>query len=188
MRNSLITTFIKYNSQLNLSAIREPDEIFLKHIQDALELEKIIKLDSWKKIVDVGTWWWFPLLPLATQYPENTFVWIDARQKKIRAINNMIEELWLSNAKAIRTRMEEHTEKYDYLTARAVAYIDKLRPRSQKLLKKWWRMILYKLRSEEENADIKKLCKRERLSLEAEHHYKLYKEDVERVIYVIRTG
>ena len=185
-RKPLITTFTHYNNQLNLSAIRKPKDIFIKHIQDALELEKVMSFGLWKKIVDVWTGGGFPLLPLAIQNPGNSFVGIDARQKKVKTINKMIEELNISNAKAIRSRMEEHKEKYDYLTARAVAYIDKLWPRVKHLVKPGAKIILFKLRSEEENTDIKKLCHREKLFLESEHHYKLYEEDEERVIYVLK--
>lgn len=135
-RQPLVDTFIKYNTQLNLSAIREPEDIFVKHIQDALELEKVLKFEEGKTIVDIGTGGGFPLLPLAIQYPDNRFTGIDARRKKIDAVNAMIQELNLKNVKARRSRIEEYNDKFDYVTARAVAYIDKLWDRSQHLLRK----------------------------------------------------
>jgi len=46
MRIDLIKIFLEKNKQINLSAIRDADGIFLKHIKDALELEKILKIKN----------------------------------------------------------------------------------------------------------------------------------------------
>jgi 16S rRNA (guanine527-N7)-methyltransferase len=65
MREKLIKIFLEKNEQINLSAIRDSDGVFLKHIKDALELEKILKIKNGKTICDIGTGGGFPLLPLA---------------------------------------------------------------------------------------------------------------------------
>ena len=64
-RDNLINTFLGKNKQINLSAIRDEDWVMVKHIQDSLELEKIIDRKEWMKIADIGTGGWFPLMPLA---------------------------------------------------------------------------------------------------------------------------
>ncbi len=64
------------------------------------------------------------------------FTGIDARRKKVDAINEMIGSLKLKNCIAIRTRIEDHHHQYDIVTARAVAYADKIIPRSLPLCKK----------------------------------------------------
>lgn len=61
---------------------------------------------------------------------------IDARRKKIDAIMEMVHTLKLANVKAIRTRAEDHTQQYEYVTARAVGYIQKLVPQLYHLIKK----------------------------------------------------
>jgi 16S rRNA G527 N7-methylase RsmG len=48
----------------------------------------------------------------------------------------MITNLKISNAAALRTRAEDHKTTYDYVTARAVGYIDKLLPQIHHLVKK----------------------------------------------------
>lgn len=48
----------------------------------------------------------------------------------------MITNLKIPNAKALRTRAEDHKEQYDYVTARAVGYIEKLLPQVHHLVKK----------------------------------------------------
>lgn len=47
-RQPLIHTFIERNSQINLSAIREAEDIYVKHILDSLELTKIFNLNTCK--------------------------------------------------------------------------------------------------------------------------------------------
>ena len=42
-REMLIDTFMKKNSQINLSAIRDHDEIYTKHILDSIELDKVLQ-------------------------------------------------------------------------------------------------------------------------------------------------
>jgi len=74
-------------------------------------------------------------LPIAISNPELQCTGIDSTKKKIDAINKMIKNLKITNVKTIRTRAENHKEQYDYVTARAVAYIDKLLPQIHHLVK-----------------------------------------------------
>jgi len=54
-RQPLIDEFIRINSHTNLSAIRDPEGIQVKHIQDSLEIAKAIKLHPQTTLCDVGT-------------------------------------------------------------------------------------------------------------------------------------
>ncbi len=73
-RQSLIDAFVELNAQINLSAIREPGQIYVKHILDALELNKLITFDPSRLVADVGTGSGFPLLPLAKSHPDVQFI------------------------------------------------------------------------------------------------------------------
>ena len=75
-------------------------------------------------------------MPLAITNPYAHFVGLDARNKKIKAIQDMVDQLGLKNIDLVRSRIEEHKGDYDIITARAVGYIDKLLNRTQHLLKK----------------------------------------------------
>ena len=189
MRESLIKIFLKKNSELNLSAIRDEEWVQIKHINDSLELTKIWIINSWMSVCDIWTWWGFPLLPLAISYPDVTFLWIDSVRKKTVAVNEIIEKLELKNAHVDRTRIEEYNEKkFDVITARAVAYSDKLLKRSYPLLKKGWYFLFMKQKIPEERDLLLQLIKKYHLTLEQEHEYKLYPSDIERVIYVLRKN
>ncbi len=133
----LIDVFLAKNSELNLSAIRDVDGVFVKHIQDSLELLKIIDFVDDALIVDVGTGGGFPLLPLAMSCPQAHFTGIDARRKKVAAINDMLDALHVANAQAVWVRVEDYAlAKADIVTARAVAHVDILIPWMLQVVKK----------------------------------------------------
>ncbi len=186
MRDKLIKVFLEKNNQINLSAIRDADGILVKHINDSIELNNFLKIKNGKTVCDVWTWWWFPLLPLAMTNSGAKFTWIDARRKKVDAVNDMIQKLWLKNVECKRTRIEDFEEKFDFVTARAVAYIDKVIPRSYDLLRKWGHFILYKQYDESEYESLKNICKKYKLDIKEKHKYFLFDGDIERVIYVIK--
>ena len=185
MRENLISIFLEKNNQLNLSAIRDHDWVMTKHILDSIELNKFFGLEKWKKVCDIWTGWGFPLLPLTITNPEVSFVWLDARRKKVDTVNEMIDILWIKNAKCVRSRIEDFTEQFDYITARAVWYVDKIIPRSYDLLKKWWYFIFYKQHDEGELKVLEEMCKKYRLKIVSTHRYSLFDWDIDRVIYVI---
>ena len=183
----LIQMFLEKNKQINLSAIRDEDGVKIKHIQDSLELEKLVGRKEWMEIADIGTWWGFPLMPLAMSHPECNFVWIDSIKKKTIAVWDIIDKLWIKNVKMIRTRVEEIRDlKFDLVTARAVAYADKLLNRLYPITKKWGTIAIMKQSNDLEKKLILSEIKKKNLTLNKEHHYKLFDWDIEWVIYIIK--
>lgn len=187
IRQELIDVFLAKNSELNLSAIRDTDGVFVKHIQDSLEVLKILDFADDALVVDVGTGGGFPLLPLAISLPHVRFTGIDARRKKIEAINDMLDTLHVSNAQAIWVRAEDYVlTKADIVTARAVSHVDVLIPWMLQVVKKWGKLTLYKEYKEEEKKALEALCKKHNISIEKEHHYVLFAGDIDRVIYILQ--
>lgn len=152
--------FMKKNSQINLSAIRDKDWIIEKHFIDSIMLNIFIELE-WK-VADMWTGWWFPLIPLAIINPEVKFTWIDSVAKKLKAIDWFVEELWLNNITTLNWRAEEigqnlqYREQFDYVTSRATAYFPTLLEYVIPLLKVWWIFCAYKLNDKEELKSAKK--------------------------------
>lgn len=184
--DNLIDIFLETNSHLNLSAIRDKEGVKLKHITDSLEAKEVFSFTDDLEVCDIGTGGGFPLLPLALSYPQVHFVGIDARKKKVDAVNAMIGQLGITNAKAIWTRIEDYQGQFDLITARAVGYIDKLLLWATPLLNKGGHMLIYKQASDEEKADLKQLCKTYKFRILREHYYQLAPEDIQRVLYLIQ--
>ena len=118
---------IKWNSKINLTAITEKDEVWLKHFKDSLSLDRILDLDNVETVIDVGTGAGFPGIPLKIVHPHLKLTLIDSLDKRIRFLNTVIDELSLENVITIHGRAEDlaqmdiHREKYDLCVSRAVA-------------------------------------------------------------------
>ena len=183
----LIHAFLEKNKQINLSAIRDEEWVRVKHIQDSLELEKIIDRKEWMRIADIGTGGGFPLMPLAISHPECNFVWIDSVRKKTIAVWEILEELGVKNVEMMRTRIEDiKNQTFDLVTARAVAYSDKLLNWATPLVKKWWKIALMKQVNDEEKKVLIVTAKKKNLIFEKEYKYKLFEWDIDRVIYILK--
>ncbi len=185
-QQNLIELFMQINQQVNLSAIRDYEWIKTKHIKDSLQIENLIELKNKRNILDLGTGWWFPLLPLSIEYPKCNFVWIDWRKKKINAINTIIKELKIENAKWIRQRAENHKKSYDLITARAVWHVSKIVPLCCSLIKRNWYILLYKQNNKEEYEDLLKICNKKSLEIIKSYNYKLFENDIQRIIYLLK--
>lgn len=128
--HALVKAFLHENANINLSALRTEDACWNGNILDSLALADAVeakKIPAPHMLMDIGTGGGFPLLPLAMMYPESTCVGIDSIGKKVLAIARIAQSVGIKNMKVIAERSEniarkaEHREKYDTVTARAVA-------------------------------------------------------------------
>jgi 16S rRNA (guanine527-N7)-methyltransferase len=107
------------NAHVNLTSIDSPEGILTLHMLDSLSIAPDL-LDA-STVLDVGTGGGFPGLPLAVACPQREFLLIDGTQKKIRFVNDAIEALGITNAKAVAERAEKLDEpKFDAVIVRAV--------------------------------------------------------------------
>ncbi len=119
---------IEWNKNINLTAITEPEEIIKKHFIDSLTISKNIKKDS--SIIDVGTGAGFPGIPLKIVREDINVVLLDALNKRLNFLNEVIKENKLENIETVHFRAEEvgknkiYREKYDVATSRAVAQLN----------------------------------------------------------------
>jgi 16S rRNA (guanine527-N7)-methyltransferase len=100
------------------------DNFYEHHVLHSLGICKVINFKPGSDILDVGTGGGFPGIPLAIMFPESNFHLIDARNKKIKVVNDVIEKLELKNVKAEHKRAEELKGKYDFIVSRAVTRMD----------------------------------------------------------------
>jgi len=117
----------EWNEKINLTAIVEPQEIFVKHFVDSLSVIPFLKKSGAKTVADVGTGAGFPGFPIKICCPEIKLTLIDSLDKRIKFLEFVASELKLQNVKCLHGRAEDiganpmYREKFDFVTARAVA-------------------------------------------------------------------
>lgn len=114
---------IEWNEKINLTAIKEPEEIIEKHFYDC-----ILPLSSGLingRCADVGSGAGFPGLVWKIVKPELEIVLIEPTGKRCTFLNTVIRELGLNGISVVNQRSEDYVRKergaFDTVTARAVA-------------------------------------------------------------------
>jgi len=117
----------EWNEKMNLTAIEEEHEIFVKHFVDSLSIMPSLKKSGAKTVADVGTGAGFPGIPVKICCPEIKLTLIDSLEKRVKFLEFVCSELKLKDVRCIHGRAEdigansEFREKFDFVTARAVA-------------------------------------------------------------------
>lgn len=124
--NKFYELLIEWNEKINLTRIVEKEEVYLKHFYDSLTIAKVVDLSKKETLCDVGTGAGFPGVVLKIVYPNLKITLVDSLLKRVNYLNIIIEELELENIHATHSRGEDFKEKFDVVTARAVANIEKL--------------------------------------------------------------
>ena len=121
----LLDELQRWNKKVNLTAIRDRDEMVTAHLLDSLVARPLL---HGIRILDVGTGGGFPGLPLAIAEPDREFDLIDSNNKKIMFVQHMIGLLGLDNVNAVKARTEDYAPGYrfDTVIARAVATVPRL--------------------------------------------------------------
>ena len=123
---------LEWNEKVNLTAITERDEFIKKHFIDSLCCLPHEEYKQSETVIDVGTGAGFPGMPLAIVSPDKKFLLVDSLNKRIKILNEIIDELGLKNVEAVHGRAEdlakqkEYRENYDFCVSRAVANLSTL--------------------------------------------------------------
>lgn len=186
---SYLALVIEKNKELNLTRIDTEEKGMLLHIEDSLScLEEFLQKDG--EFLDIGTGGGFPGVPLAIA-SGRTGVLIDSVQKKARAVQEMIEELGLSDqieARGIRSEdlARETGEHFTTVIARAVSSLPVVMEFATPLLTLGGELIALRGKEEEQTPDqLKEIADKLGLDFVSKRH--IYISEVyERNIYVYR--
>ncbi|HEO5251132.1 TPA: 16S rRNA (guanine(527)-N(7))-methyltransferase RsmG [Streptococcus agalactiae] len=148
---------VEWNEKINLTAITDKEEVYLKHFYDSIApiLQGYID-NSPLSILDIGAGAGFPSIPMKILYPEIDITIIDSLNKRINFLNKLANELELSGVHFFHGRAEDFGQdkvfraKFDIVTARAVARMQVLAELTIPFLKVNGRLIALKAAAAEE--------------------------------------
>ena len=151
--HQLTARMLEVNEYMNLTAIKEPRAVILRHYADSLTVEPYLPQNA--SVCDVSCGAGFPSLPLAICRPDLKILSLDSTAKRIRYVQESADMLGCKNLTAIAARAEEagkgaHREKYDICTARAVAALPVLAELCLPLVRVGGKFLAMKARKGEE--------------------------------------
>lgn len=183
---------IEKNKVMNLTAITEKDEVIDKHFIDSISLNKAVDTTKPLKILDLGTGAGFPGIPLKIAYPNLKITLLDSLNKRIKFLQEVIEELGLQEIEGIHGRAEDfakqpaYREQYDLCVSRAVANLATLSEYCLPYVKEGGCFISYKSGAvEEEVNQSKKAIAELGGRIKEVIAFTLPKTDIERTFVVI---
>lgn len=116
---------LEYNTHTNLTAIKEEDQVYLKHFYDSLTFFKAIDPSKYETLLDIGTGAGFPGMVLKIVFPNLEVTLLDSNNKKINFLKELTMKLGLTKVNFFHGRAEDfcikNREKFDLVTARAVS-------------------------------------------------------------------
>lgn len=147
--NIYCNMLIEWNSKMNLTAIKEPTEIAVKHFVDSCSVLNYVKIKKNAKVIDIGTGAGFPGIPLKILREDLDITLLDSLNKRLVFLNEVAKELNLelntvhSRAEDLG-RQENHREQYDIAISRAVAPLNVLSEYSIPFVRKGGKFISMK--------------------------------------------
>ena len=145
---------LEYNKHTNLTAIKEENDIYLKHFYDSLTLTKVIDLNEYNTLLDIGSGAGFPGMVLKIFFPKLKVYLVDSNNKKCKFLLELKEKLNVDNLIVINNRIEnlynEFLNSIDIVTARAVTNLPVLTELAIPLVKANKYFIAMKGNAEEE--------------------------------------
>ena len=183
------------NENLNLTAITEKSDVYLKHFYDSLTpafYSKEIQSEP-LSICDVGAGAGFPSIPLKIAFPQLTVTIVDSLNKRINFLNELADKLDITGVAFFHNRAEDfegkkslYREQYDIVTARAVARLSVLSELCLPLVKLNGQFIALKAQKmDEELADAEYAIKLLGGQVKVNHEFNLPISNDERHLLVV---
>lgn len=170
---------IEYNQKVNLTAITQKDDVIIKHFLDSIIFLNFLELKANCRLIDIGTGAGFPGVPLKIVRPDLDIVLLDARNKKVEFLIQLLNLLNLSG-KAVHASAQEQAKKqgflhnFDVVVSRAALNITNFVRFSAGFLKPGGIMAAYKgFDIEEELKEAKLALKKAKLIIYALHKFEL---------------
>lgn len=178
---------IDWNNKINLTRIIDKEEVYLKHFYDSLTIVKEVNLNEINTLCDVGTGAGFPGIVLKIFYPHLKITLVDSLLKRVNYLNTIIKDLELNDIVAIHARGEDVKEKFDIVTSRAVANIEKLVTYTMHLTNKNGKLVALKGDIDKElTEDVKRNLERKYI-IEKINKFELPIEESKRSLVILKN-
>lgn len=187
---------VEWNEKMNLTAITDREQVYLKHFYDSLTLSFHVVMTDVETMVDVGAGAGFPSIPVKIAFPHLKLTIIDSLNKRIHFLQHLVTVLGLKDVECIHARAEEAgrnpklRDRFDLASARAVARLNVLNELCLPLVRQGGAFAAMKgSQSAEELEEAKNSIKLLNAKLEKVATFELPIEKSERNIVVLRkTG
>ncbi len=183
---------VEWNEKMNLTAITDEEEVYLKHFYDSITASFYVDFNQELSMCDVGAGAGFPSIPLKICFPDLKVTIVDSLNKRITFLQTLASELGLKNVYFVHDRAEtfgknaDYREKFDLVTARAVARLSVLSELCLPLVKEGGMFVPMKAAAASEELEKgKKALQILGGKLEKVHSFSLPLEESERNILII---
>jgi len=124
-----IDLLLKWNARINLTAVREAEEIVTRHFGESFFAAEILRSQALPQTaIDLGSGAGFPGIPVAISMPETRVTLIESNQKKTTFLREVISALGLKNSVVFTGRGEDYPDQAGLVTMRAVERFEKALP------------------------------------------------------------
>lgn len=179
----------KWNQKMNLTAIRDEQDIIIKHILDSLSYLHGFDPERSQRLLDIGSGAGFPAIPIKITHPEIEVILVESIKKKASFLRHIIRTLKLAKAEVIDKRIEDLSKEYheviDIITARAFADMKSVVSAGLPFLKPGGLMVLS--RGPKEMVS-KQDLEASSVSLEKRLEFSLPHSDYQRAIWVFKKN
>lgn len=184
---------VEWNEKINLTAVTEIEEVYLKHFYDSITPLFYADIDEGASLCDVGAGAGFPSIPMKIIRPDLKITIVDSLNKRINFLNELTAELGLDKIHLVHDRAEtfgnhkaDARHMFDVVTARAVAQLNVLSELCLPLVRTGGQFIVMKGKKAQEELDESKFAL-DLLGGELTkiHQLSLPKEDSDRYIMII---
>lgn len=128
--STYLDLLLKWNSKMNLTAVREPEQIVRRHFGESLFAARLIgsACGAANSLIDVGSGAGFPGIPIKILIPHLQLTLIESQQKKATFLREVVRTLNLPDAEIANARAEEVALRADVVTLRAVESFEQVLP------------------------------------------------------------
>ncbi|WP_394189837.1 16S rRNA (guanine(527)-N(7))-methyltransferase RsmG [Paenisporosarcina quisquiliarum] len=189
--NLYFELLVEWNEKMNLTAITDLPSVYLKHFYDSISMAFYVDFTKQQSICDVGAGAGFPSIPLKICFPDLKVTIVDSLNKRIQFLTHLSEQLKLSDVQFVHARAEEfgqdpkYREKFDVVTARAVARLSVLSELCIPLVKPGGQFLAMKASAaQDELSDASKAISTLGASKKEEFTFQLPVENSERSLFV----